>query len=146
MLGEGALLAAGVLSAYLWAVWTGGPGPRATAIAFVAVVVIHPFQAMNCRSDRLGWWRLPPNPLVWVSLATLVAAQWVATTWSPLAGLLGAVPLAAADWLAVFVAVLWPVVLLEGAKTWWPGCPRLLRDRRGALAAHGERGRRYTNQ
>ena len=30
MLAEGALLSAGVLGAYLWAVWHDGPGPRAT--------------------------------------------------------------------------------------------------------------------
>ena len=70
-----------------WAVWSEGPGPRASTMAFVAVVLIHPFQAMNCRSDRLGWWRLPTNRLTWVSLVTLVCAQWVATSWSALAEL-----------------------------------------------------------
>jgi Ca2+-transporting ATPase len=116
MLAEGALLAAGVLSAYLWAVWQEGPGPRATTLAFVAVVLIHPFQAMNCRSDRLGWWRLPPNPLVWVALGALVGIQWLAVSWTPLGALLGAVPLAAADWLLVTGAVLWPVVVMESIK------------------------------
>ena len=64
MLAEGALLSAGVLGAYLWTVWQDGPGPRATTIAFVALVLIHPLQALNCRSERVGWWRLPPNGLV----------------------------------------------------------------------------------
>src|SRR5262249_41662789 len=73
MLVEGALLSAGVLSAYLWVVGQEGPGLRATTVAFVALVLIHPFQAMNCRSDRSGWWRLPPNGLSWIALGTLWA-------------------------------------------------------------------------
>jgi Ca2+-transporting ATPase len=117
MLLEGILLSAGVLSAYLWVVAQEGPGPRATTIAFVALVVIHPFQAMNCRSERVGWWRLPPNGLVWVALAVLVALQWGAVSWAPLARVLGTIPLASTDWLALTVAVLWPVLLLEAVKT-----------------------------
>ena len=69
MLAEGMLLSAGVLGAYLWAVWQDGPGARANTIAFVSLVLIHPLQAMNCRSERLGWWRLPPNGLSWIALA-----------------------------------------------------------------------------
>jgi Ca2+-transporting ATPase len=98
MLGEGALLAAGVLSGYLWTVWWHGPGARATTVAFVSVVLIHPFQAMNCRSERYGWWRLPPNRLVWLSLVTLGAVQWMAVSWAPLAGLLHTAPLPGTDW------------------------------------------------
>jgi Ca2+-transporting ATPase len=113
---EGALLAAGVLGPYLWAVWQEGPGPRATTIAFVALVLIHPFQAMHCRSDRLGWWRLPPNRLLWGSLLVLVGLQWLATSWPPLVRLLGTVSLAASDWLTLTAAILWPVLLLELLK------------------------------
>ena len=98
MLAEGALLSAGVLGAYLWAVWQDGPGPRASTIAFVALVLIHPLQAMNCRSDRLGWWRLPPNGLSWAAVAILWAVQWAAVSWAPLAHLLGTVSLSAGDW------------------------------------------------
>jgi Ca2+-transporting ATPase len=116
MLAEGALLAAGVLSAYLWTVWREGPGMRATTIAFVSVVLIHPFQAMNCRSERHGWWRLPPNRLVWLSLLTLAGVQWAAVSWGPLAGLLHTSPLSGPDWLLMTAAVLWPVVLLELIK------------------------------
>lgn len=82
----------------------------------MALVLIHPFQAMNCRSDRLGWWRLPPNRLVWASLLALVGAQWAATTWPPLRTLLGTVALSSADWVMLLVAVLWPVLLMEGVK------------------------------
>ncbi len=113
---EGALLAAGVLGPYLWAVWQEGAGARATTIAFVALVLIHTFQAMHCRSGQLGWWRLPPNRLLWSSLLVLVGLQWLATSWAPLARLLGTVPLAASDWVILSAAILWPVLLLEVLK------------------------------
>ena len=116
ILGEGALLAAGVLSAYFWAVSQVGPTPRANTIAFLALVLVHPLQAMHCRSGRLPVWQLPRNTLVAASLGVLAAVQWIAISWPPLAGLLGAVPLSARDWLIVLGASVWPVAVLEAAK------------------------------
>jgi Ca2+-transporting ATPase len=116
MLAEGALLSAGVLGAYLWTVWEDGPGPRATTIAFVALVLIHPLQAMYCRSEQVGWWRLPPNRLSWAALAALGAVQWAAVSWTPLARLLGTVSLSAGDWGLVTLWILCPVLLLEALK------------------------------
>jgi Ca2+-transporting ATPase len=116
MLGEGVLLAAGVLSGYLWAVWEDGPGPRANTIAFVSLVLIHPFQALACRSETHGWWRLPPNRLAWAALGVLAGVQWLAVSWPPLAALLHTAPLSGADWLLLTAAVLWPVALLEATK------------------------------
>jgi Ca2+-transporting ATPase len=116
MLAEGALLSAGVVGAYLWAVWQDGPGPRATTIAFVALVLIHPLQAMNCRSERVGWWRLPPNSLNWAAFAVLWVIQWAAVSWTPLAHLLGTVSLSPGDWGLVTLWILCPVLLLELLK------------------------------
>jgi Ca2+-transporting ATPase len=118
MLAEAGLLGAGVLSAYFAATWQAGPGPHATTVAFVALVLIHPFQAMNCRSDRLGWWRLPPNGLTWVALGALAGVQWLAVSWPPLRQLLRTVPLSLAEWATLTAAVLWPVLVLEGIKAW----------------------------
>jgi Ca2+-transporting ATPase len=120
MLGEAALLAAGVLSAYFWVVAREGVGPRATTMAFLSLVLIHPLQAMHCRSASDSWWRLPLNALTWVALLMIALAQWTATSWIPLARLLGVVPLSATDWFVAAVAVLWPVVALEAIK----GCRR----------------------
>ncbi|HET7874377.1 MAG TPA: cation-transporting P-type ATPase [Methylomirabilota bacterium] len=118
MLAQGALLASGVLSAYLWVVFQDGPGPRATTMAFMALVMIHPFQAMNCRSRHLGWWRLPLNPWTWVSLAALLGLQWLAIAAGPLARLLHTAPLGPLDWLVLVAGVVWPVALMELAKLW----------------------------
>ncbi len=116
ILGEGALLAAGVLSAYFWAMAQDGPTARANTIAFLALVLVHPLQAMHCRSGRVPVWQLPRNTLVAASLGVLAAVQWIAISWPPLAGLLGAVPLSARDWLIVLGASVWPVAVLEAAK------------------------------
>ena len=118
ILGEGALLAAGVLSTYLWTVWREGPGASAGTMAFMALVLIHPFQAMSCRSERLNWWQLRPNPWIPLSLVALFALQWLAIEWGPLARVLGTRPLSSADWLVLAVGVLWPATLLEGLKAW----------------------------
>jgi Ca2+-transporting ATPase len=117
-LGEGMLLAAGVLSAYVWAVWLAGAGNRATTVAFVALVLIHPLQAMHCRSARLPWWRLPPNWLTWAALGALVLLQWLAVSWTPLARPLATTSLRWADWAVALGAAVWPTLLLEGAKGW----------------------------
>jgi Ca2+-transporting ATPase len=116
ILGEGALLAAGVLSAYLWTMIQAGPGVRANTVAFLALVLVHPIQAMQCRSERVPVWRLPNNRLMWVALLVLAMAQWCATSWAPLADLLGTVPLSPVDWLVALVAGFWPVAVLEGGK------------------------------
>ena len=118
ILGEGALLAAGVLSAYLWTIWHEGSGARASTMAFTAIVLIHPFQAMSCRSDRSSWWQLPPNPWVALSLVTLFLLQWFAIEYAPLARLLGTAGLSETDWIVLGVGVLWPVALLEAVKAW----------------------------
>jgi len=118
ILGEGALLAAGVLSTYFWTVWREGPGASAGTMAFMALVLIHPFQAMSCRSERLNWWQLRRNPWIPLSLLALFALQWLAIEWGPLARLLGTRPLTGADWLVLASGVLWPVTLLEAIKVW----------------------------
>ena len=135
MLGEGALLAAGVLSAYFWVVGREGVGPRAHTIAFLALVLFQPFQAMQCRSERVGWWRLPRNPLIWVSLLALAALQWWATSWAPLARLLATAPLSPVDWAVAAAAVLWPVLVLEAVKGW--GHPASRGVRSPHPGAHG---------
>lgn len=73
---------------------------------------------MTCRSDGAGWWRLPANPLVWGALLALVGLQWLAVSGTPLTRLLGTALLAVADWLAVGVAVLWPVLVMEAVTGW----------------------------
>jgi cation transport ATPase-like protein len=85
---------------------------------------------MQCRSQWAGWWRLPANTMSWIALLALALAQWTATSWTPLARLLGVVPLPALDWLVAAVAALWPVIALEAIKAC--GAPRRPRGWGGA--------------
>jgi hypothetical protein len=71
---------------------------------------------MYCRSDRLPWWRLPPNALTWVALGVLVGVQWLAVSWGPLAALLATQPLSLVDWATAALAVTWPIIVLESVK------------------------------
>lgn len=117
VLSESAVLGAGVLAAYFSTVAAYGAGPRANTVAFLALVLSHPLQAMHCRSRRTAVWQLPPNRLIVISLLTLITAvQGMAISWSPLATILGTTALARADWLVAAVGVLWPVILLEVLK------------------------------
>ena len=118
VLAEGTLLAAGVLSVYLWVVWNHGPDARASTMAFTALVLIHPLQALNCRSNRLNWWQLRPNWWIPLSLLVLLATQWLTLELAPLARLLGTVPLTGPDWLVLALGVLWPVTVMEARKAW----------------------------
>ena len=38
-----------------------GLAERANTVAFLALVLVHPMQAMHCRSERVPVWRLPSN-------------------------------------------------------------------------------------
>jgi Ca2+-transporting ATPase len=117
-LAEGAVLAAGVLSTYLWIASRDGVGTSASTMAFMVVVLIHPLQALHCRSERRFSWQLPSNPLIWLVLLTLIGIQWAAVSVAPLAHLLGTAPLRSDDWPVLVAGLLWPVALLELAKVW----------------------------
>jgi hypothetical protein len=93
-------------------------------MAFTALVLIHPFQAMNCRSTELNWWRLPPNHWVPSSLIVLFGLQWLAIEYGPLSRLLGTAPLGGAHWVGLAVGVLWPVVAFEIWTAWRRLFPR----------------------
>jgi P-type Ca2+ transporter type 2C len=100
----------------LWVAWSEGPGVRATTVAFVAIALIQPLQAMRCRSTSVVWWRLPPNALIWISLVVLGVVQWLAVATPPLQSLLGTQSLDGRDWFVVALSVLWPVCIMEAAK------------------------------
>jgi Ca2+-transporting ATPase len=126
MLVEGLLLSAGALSAYVWGIWQYGVGARAGTLAFLTLVLLHPFQALNCRSQSTVWWRLPPNRLIWVSVVALAVVQWLAIAPTPLARILHTAPLSGVDWLVAAAAAVWPVAVMQLAKLLRP--PRVTQD------------------
>ena len=126
MLLEGMLLSAGALSAYAWGIVQYGVGAHAGTLAFLTLVLLHPFQALNCRSQTTVWWRLPANRLIWASVATLAIAQWLAIAPTPLAAILQTAPLSGGDWGVATACAVWPVAVMQVRK--WFGA------RGGALA------------
>jgi hypothetical protein len=74
-------------------------------VAFTALVLIHPFQAMSC-SRRLNWWQLRSIPWVPLSLIAVFGLHWLAIEYASLAGLLGTAPLTRADWIVLVFGVL----------------------------------------
>ncbi|HXU88244.1 MAG TPA: cation-transporting P-type ATPase [Methylomirabilota bacterium] len=148
MMLEGMLLSAGALSAYVWGIWHAGIGAEAGTLAFLTLVLLHPFQALNCRSQTAVWWQLPSNRLIWASAIILAAVQWLAIAPTPLAAILKTVPLSAADWLAATACAVWPVAGMQLVK--WARATRVasLTGTPGtdteprARARPGDRGRR----
>ena len=69
-----------MLSAYVWAVSQDGVGTRANTLAFLTLVLVHPVQAIHCRSERGPVWELPRKSLTWIALLMLAAVQWCATS------------------------------------------------------------------
>jgi P-type Ca2+ transporter type 2C len=116
MLVDGVLLSAGALTGYVWGIWQYGVGAHAGTLSFLTLVLLHPFQALNCRSQSAVWWRLPPNPLIWVSVVVLALVQWLAIAPTPLADVLQTVPLSAIDWLVATACAVWPVAAMQLAK------------------------------
>jgi P-type Ca2+ transporter type 2C len=122
MMIEGMLLSAGALSAYGWGIWQYGVGAHAGTLAFLTLVLLHPFQALNCRSQITVWWRLPANRLIWASVAILAIVQWLAIAPTPLAAILQTAPLSAADWVVATACAVWPVAVMQLRK--WSGPTR----------------------
>jgi P-type Ca2+ transporter type 2C len=123
MMIEGMLLSAGALSAYVFGIWQYGVGAHAGTLAFLTLVLLHPFQALNCRSQSMVWWRLPANRLIWASVVVLAIVQWLAIAPTALAALLQTAPLSAADWVVATACAVWPVAVMQLRK--WA---RLTRD------------------
>jgi magnesium-transporting ATPase (P-type) len=113
---QGVLLSAGALTAYVWGVWQYDVGMRAGTLAFLTLVLLHPFQALNCRSAHVVWWRLPPNRLIWLSVVVLAALQWAAIAPTPLARILQTAPLSVLDWLVATACAVWPAAAMQLAK------------------------------
>ncbi|HEX3177605.1 MAG TPA: cation-transporting P-type ATPase [Methylomirabilota bacterium] len=116
MLVEGMLLSAGALSTYVWGIWLYGVGSHAGTLPFLTLVLLHPLQALNCRSQSTVWWRLPPNRLIWASMATLAVVQWLAIAPTPLAAILKTSPLSSGDWTIAMAGAVWPVAAMQLVK------------------------------
>ncbi len=86
---------------------------RAMTVAFVTLALAQVFHLGNARSSHsvLSWRGMTSNRWAVAAVVVTTALQLLAVYWEPLAGVLGTVPLDAADWLVVLPASLAPAVV-----------------------------------
>lgn len=107
VLGRGLLIGLGSLVVFVWALGQGPAGDAATlakarTMAFATLVAAQLIHVFDCRARRSGAWSdLAANPFLPAAVAVSTCLLLVVIYWPPLAMIFRAVPLGAADWLAV---------------------------------------------
>jgi Ca2+-transporting ATPase len=115
---QAAMLAAITLSIYAWAIDSYGAGAHARTVALMALVGVQLGHMFNCRSrTRSAFEGLFRNPFIWVATAIVIALQLMAVYVAPLARVLNTTRLTSVDWLMAAAAVIAPIILVEGTKS-----------------------------
>jgi Ca2+-transporting ATPase len=115
---QAAMLAAITLSIYAWAIAAYGEGAHARTVALMALVGVQVGHMFNCRSrTRSAFDGLLRNPFLWIAAAIVIALQLMAVYVAPLARVLNTTRLNPMDWLMAAAAVISPIVLVEGTKS-----------------------------
>jgi len=114
---QGAMLATISLLTYGWALSAYGPGAHARTIALLALVGVQVGHTFNCRSRiRSAFDRLWTNRSLWMAMPAVIALQWFAVDFRPLARILGLVPVGLPGVAAFVVAAVVPIVVVEVQK------------------------------
>jgi Ca2+-transporting ATPase len=115
---QAAMLAAITLSIYAWALAAYGEGAHARTVALMALVGVQLGHMFNCRSrTRSAFDGVLRNPFIWIATAIVIALQLMAVYVAPLARILNTTRLGYADWLMASAAVIAPIILVEGTKS-----------------------------
>lgn len=114
---QGAMLAAIILGAYIWALEAYGEGAHSRTVALMALVGVQIGHMFNCRSRiRSAFAGLSRSPFVWGAAFIVVGLQSAAVYVTPLARVLNTTRLTSTDWLIASVAVISPIILVEAIK------------------------------
>jgi Ca2+-transporting ATPase len=116
---EGVFLSGGTLAAYGYGLLRHGPGARAGAIAFNALMLGQLLHALSCRSDRRGALlsgRPPVKDKLTLAIAGSIGLQLLANVMPGLRGLLGTGPMGAMDIAATLAGAGVPLLLNEAVK------------------------------
>jgi Ca2+-transporting ATPase len=114
---ESSVLSGSVLSAYVYAILRYGISPRASAIAFMSLVIAQLTHALVCRSHRpLRSAQLPPNPYLTVALVGTVGLQLLSFLIPSLGTLLQVTPINLLDGAVIASSALLPLLVNEGTK------------------------------
>jgi len=119
LLGEGLVLSAASLGAYLYGARRYGVGPRAGSVAFSTLVLSQILHARACRSDRYGVFdpgALPPNRYLNWAMGGLLAMQGAAMFLPGLRGFLGTAGLTVGDAGVSLLVAGTPLIINEAIK------------------------------
>ncbi|MGF1615021.1 MAG: HAD-IC family P-type ATPase [Gammaproteobacteria bacterium] len=117
--GESAVITAGTLASYGYALLRYGLGPRASTQAFMTLTLGQLLHALSCRSETHHLFskdRLPANPYLDIGLTGSIVAQLLTVLVPGLRQLLGTTPLAVSDGLVVAAGAVAPLVVNEAIK------------------------------
>lgn len=103
----------GAASLWIFISLQGNGVDQARTAAFTAMVVfekvsVFAFRSLHLPNSRIGWFS---NPLLWLALVSMLAAQIAAVYWPPLAALLHTVPIEAEHWLMIAGLAL-PIIIV----------------------------------
>lgn len=133
---QGLLIGAATLAAFAWALRAGKGATEAGTIAFATLAFSQLVHSLNARSLRLSVFQLGPasnRPLL-LGLAASALLQLAVLLIPALQPWFGVVPLDVADWVAVALASLSPLLVGEGVKL----SHRLLETRRRSRGGNGD--------
>jgi Ca2+-transporting ATPase len=117
--GEGVVITAGALAAYLWSRSRTGPGQRASTVGFTALTLAQLAHAWSVRSESHTVFEHDDRPRNrWLPLAVggTMFLQVLANLTPPLRALLGTARLSGSDWLLAGAAAVGPLIVNETIK------------------------------
>ena len=117
--GESAVITAGTLASFGYALLRYGSGPRASTQAFTTLTLGQLLHALSCRSESHSLFSrgaLPANPYLDIGLSGSIVAQVLTVLVPGLRQLLGTTPLALSDGLVVAAGAVGPLLINEAMK------------------------------
>ena len=116
---ESAVITAGSMANYLYALRRYGPGPQAQTHVFMALTAAQLLHSKSCRSEHFGLFRRghrPRNGYLDTALLVTAGMQGLTLAIPGLRRLLGTAPLGLADLLVIGAGAIVPVLVNDAAK------------------------------
>jgi Ca2+-transporting ATPase len=117
--GESAVITAGTLASFGYALLRYGLGPKAGTQAFTTLTLGQLLHALSCRSESLSLFSkdaMPANPYLDIGLSGSILAQLLTVLVPGLRQLLGTTPLALGDGMVAVAGAVGPLLINEAIK------------------------------
>lgn len=114
----GTWMGVGTLLVYRMAHEAGLELDHCRTLALITMVMFNFFQVFSARAERQSVFRLNPfsNPLLLISALAALGLQWLASSWEPIADLIGLTALSATEWLMCTAIGSTVLLIVEGEK------------------------------